>query len=163
MRRAQAAVEFLMTYGWALLGILLVVSVIVYFGVIDPNMFVPERCELGYRLACKDYMVSKSLQQVNFLAVNNFPEGIYITEVKVFNPKFSAPCVLTIPGPSNAGGILVGEVKAISVPCSSELSKITSSKKVSFDVNITYYLNGTGFPPNALLFPLYGEIYTRLS
>ena len=162
MRRAQAAVEFLMTYGWALMGILLVVSVIVYFGVIDPNMFVPERCELGYRLDCKDYIVTKSTTppSVSFLAVNNFPEGIYIKNVAVNHTKFAIACTKSFIYPD--GGILVGEIKTISVDCG-ELTKITSSKKTSFDIIITYYMNGTGNDATAPRFPLYGEIYTRVS
>lgn len=43
-KRAQAALEFLMTYGWAILVVLAAIGALAYFGVLSPSNFVPERC-----------------------------------------------------------------------------------------------------------------------
>lgn len=43
-KRAQAALEFLMTYGWAILVVLAAIGALAYFGVLSPTNFVPERC-----------------------------------------------------------------------------------------------------------------------
>ena len=40
MRRGQAALEFLTTYGWAFLVILVMIGALAYFGVLDPERFV---------------------------------------------------------------------------------------------------------------------------
>ena len=41
-RKSQAALEFLMTYGWAVLVVLVVIGVLAYFGVLNPCRFYPE-------------------------------------------------------------------------------------------------------------------------
>jgi len=56
-KRGQAAIEFLMTYGWALLVVLVSVSALSFFGVLDSGKFLPDSCHLGPGLACKDFRV----------------------------------------------------------------------------------------------------------
>lgn len=46
--------EFLMTYGWALLVVLAAVAALAYFGVLSPGKFLPEKCSLPAGLACLD-------------------------------------------------------------------------------------------------------------
>lgn len=41
-KKAQSALEFLTTYGWAFLVILIMIGALAYFGVLDPNRFLPE-------------------------------------------------------------------------------------------------------------------------
>lgn len=38
-KKSQAAMEFLMTYGWAILVALIVISALAYFGVLNPERF----------------------------------------------------------------------------------------------------------------------------
>lgn len=42
-RKGQAAMEFLMTYGWAILVVLLAIGALAYFGVLSPQKILPER------------------------------------------------------------------------------------------------------------------------
>ena len=42
MRKAQAAMEFLMTYGWAILVVLAAIAALAYFGVLSPSNMLPE-------------------------------------------------------------------------------------------------------------------------
>ena len=58
--KAQAAMEFLMTYGWAVLVILVAIAALVYFGVLSPDRFVPTKCFLPAGIACIDYNVETS-------------------------------------------------------------------------------------------------------
>ena len=37
MRKAQAALEFLTTYGWAFIVILIMIGALAYFGVLNPS------------------------------------------------------------------------------------------------------------------------------
>jgi hypothetical protein len=39
-RRGQAAVEFLMTYGWAILAAIIAIGVLAYFGVFSPGKYI---------------------------------------------------------------------------------------------------------------------------
>jgi len=162
MKQSQVAVEFLMTYGWAMLGVLMVVAAIVYFGVIDASSFVPERCDLGYRLGCKDYLLSRSDNSLSLNIVNNFNNDIMITRIDLNSTKFSPACISTYGGSSNGENILIGQVKSFRVDCvvGSQLASIKDNKKNNYDVTIWYYLNGT---TSAYTYPLYGELYARIS
>ena len=40
---SQAALEFLTTYGWAILVVLIAVGALAYFGVLDLGKFLPEK------------------------------------------------------------------------------------------------------------------------
>lgn len=43
MRKGQAAMEFLMTYGWAILIVLAAIGALAYCGILSPDRFLPER------------------------------------------------------------------------------------------------------------------------
>jgi len=57
MRRGQAALEFLTTYGWAFLIILVMIGTISYFGILNPAKLLPSRCMTGSELNCGDYRI----------------------------------------------------------------------------------------------------------
>ena len=50
--------EFLMTYGWAILVVLIAISALAYFGVLNPARFLPESCTLVPGLSCVDHKVT---------------------------------------------------------------------------------------------------------
>jgi uncharacterized protein (UPF0333 family) len=43
MKKGQAAMEFLMTYGWAILVVIAAIAALAYFGVLSPDKMLPER------------------------------------------------------------------------------------------------------------------------
>ncbi|MFT4297834.1 MAG: hypothetical protein ACMXX5_01445, partial [Candidatus Woesearchaeota archaeon] len=45
-KNSQVAMEFLMTYGWALLVVLIAIAALVFFGLLEPSRFLPEKIEL---------------------------------------------------------------------------------------------------------------------
>ena len=47
MKKAQAAMEFLMTYGWAILVVLAAIGALAYFGVLSPDKLLPSKCTLS--------------------------------------------------------------------------------------------------------------------
>ncbi len=57
-RKGQAAMEFLMTYGWAILVVLAAIGALAYFGVLSPDRFLPEKCTLPAGMACLDFTAS---------------------------------------------------------------------------------------------------------
>lgn len=82
-KKGQAALEYLITYGWAFLVILAAVGVLGYFGLLNPGKYIPESCEFGEQLKCVDYSVKTNGldQTVEFRFRNNFGEDIQITAV----------------------------------------------------------------------------------
>src|SRR6185436_16785883 len=58
MRKGQAAMEFLMTYGWAILVVLAAIGALAYFGVLSPDKFLPDKCTANPPFACAEYKVN---------------------------------------------------------------------------------------------------------
>ena len=80
-RSSQAALEFLMTYGWAILAALIAVAALAYFGVLNPDKFFPDRCILPAGIACLDYRIES--YRVILVLQNSLGETITIGKVTV--------------------------------------------------------------------------------
>ncbi len=52
MRKGQAAVEYLTTYGWALLALVIIVGVLFSSGLLSPNIAISEECQFGTNTPC---------------------------------------------------------------------------------------------------------------
>ncbi len=51
-KKGQAALEFLMTYGWAILAAIIVIGVLAYFGVFSPGRYAPQACAVTAPFYC---------------------------------------------------------------------------------------------------------------
>jgi uncharacterized protein (UPF0333 family) len=63
-RKGQAALEFMMTYGWAILVVLAASGALAYFGVFNTTKYVPEICMASSGFSCQ----GKPLLTVNSVA-----------------------------------------------------------------------------------------------
>src|SRR3989344_5684966 len=61
----QAALEFIMTYGWAILVVLVSIGSLSYFGVLSPDKFLPTKCTLQSGIACLDHKATAASLTVN--------------------------------------------------------------------------------------------------
>lgn len=75
-KRSQAALEFLMTYGWAILVVLVVIGALAYFGVLNPNILVPEKCTMASGISCKDFKIVNPSGEDNSYVQFNFENGM---------------------------------------------------------------------------------------
>ncbi|MBW2965599.1 hypothetical protein KY342_00680 [Candidatus Woesearchaeota archaeon] len=82
-KKAQAAMEFLMTYGWAILVVLAAIGALAYFGVLKPTQFLPEKCVLAPGVACMDFKVSSN--GINILISNSLGRDIEVTRITAGN------------------------------------------------------------------------------
>jgi len=80
-KRCQAALEFLITYGWAILVVLVAIGALSYFGVLNFDMLLPERCVLPAGITCLDFKMSTSSATVALK--NNFGETITLDKITV--------------------------------------------------------------------------------
>ncbi len=67
MKKGQAAMEFLMTYGWAILVVLAAIGALAYFGVLNPSNLMPAQCKLGSGFDCSEFKVTVNNVQINLL------------------------------------------------------------------------------------------------
>lgn len=81
--KAQASLEYLTTYGWAILGAIIAIGALMYFGFLNPSNLLPNRCDFGKQLECIDYMINTTAfgSQVSLMLRNNFGKPINITGV----------------------------------------------------------------------------------
>lgn len=52
--------EFLMTYGWAILVVLVAIGALAYFGVLNPSKFLPSSCTIAPGIGCDDFKVTNT-------------------------------------------------------------------------------------------------------
>jgi hypothetical protein len=71
MKKAQAAMEFLMTYGWAILVVLAAIGALAYFGVLSPDKFMPSKCMVSGGFSCTEYKMDAATHEVRFYLQNN--------------------------------------------------------------------------------------------
>ena len=81
LKKGQAAMEFLMTYGWAILVVLAAIGALAYFGVLDSDNLAPERCVLESGIACEGHKVTPS--EITLVLRNGMGQDIEINDVTV--------------------------------------------------------------------------------
>ncbi|MBN1502623.1 hypothetical protein JW930_03695 [Candidatus Woesearchaeota archaeon] len=93
-KKGQAAMEFLMTYGWAILVVIAAIAALAYFGVLDPSRLLPEKCEFPPGMDCIDkaaFDIDNS--EVSIALRNNVGFKIHITDVN--SSQTTNGCVVT--------------------------------------------------------------------
>lgn len=59
-KKGQAAAEYLVTYGWALLLLVAVIAIILSTGVFNPSYFISEECILQPDIACTGHQLYRA-------------------------------------------------------------------------------------------------------
>lgn len=81
--RAQYSVEFLVTYGWAILIIGIIIAAIYAFGWLDVQNFLPQKCTFYGQVGCRDFEITNS--GLNLSLDNNFGAHLYIKSIEIRN------------------------------------------------------------------------------
>ncbi len=126
-KKAQAAMEFLMTYGWAILVVLVAIGALAYFGVLSPDKFLPEKCSLPAGITCLDFNVETS--RVILSLQNNFGGTITIDRIEV-TKKNNGSCSNT------ESRLLKNNQKAIIIVL--DCNNGNAGEKFKGDINIAY-------------------------
>ena len=77
-KKGQAAMEFLMTYGWAIVVVLAAIGALAYFGVLSPNKLLPDRTTFAAPLPNVDNAVIISTGNTIEVAFRN-NKGVPVT------------------------------------------------------------------------------------
>lgn len=84
VKRGQAAVEYLVTYGWVFVVILAAIGALSYFDLLSPGQYLPTRCEFGQQLTCEDVYVDVD-KDVVLRFKNLFAANITIVDGYIFD------------------------------------------------------------------------------
>ena len=120
-KKSQAAMEFLMTYGWAILVVLVAIGALAYFGVLSPERFLPSKCTLPAGVACVDFNIGSA--DVNVVLRNGL--GFDLSGVSI-----------AISGCTSSGSATLANGAQATFQATG--CGLTSGQKFSGDVNVSY-------------------------
>ena len=80
-KKSQAAMEFLMTYGWAILVVLAAIAALAYFGVLSPEKFLPEKCLIETGFTCIGSKVESA--QSTIVLSNGLGKSVTIDSIQI--------------------------------------------------------------------------------
>ncbi len=148
--KGQAAMEFFMTYGWAILGLAAAIGGLTYFNIFNTTKYYPEECILFDKVSCITAKASFSStpNRIELVARNEYGQ--------LLNP-FNIT-ILSDQGCNNnqgtaSGGLTDGEEEKITITCTSTLP---TEGRYQAILNISF--TGTsGTPHNA-----YGKLVTQV-
>ena len=145
-KRGQAAMEFLVTYGWAFLVVLVMVGALAYFGVLNPQNLVSDRCIAPPGFSCEDYQVS-SANGVTVKIKNGLGYTMYIMN-GLANNYVTSPRGNNFACNPTADTALDGQY--INIACSVNAASlgVTAGEKVKLDLNFKYYKRDSGISFN---------------
>jgi len=82
--KGQAAIEYIMTYGWAILALVIVLGILFGSGVLNPTYLVSEECDLGSNFPCNFIVFNQAGQtKISMEIYNGFPYEVQITSLTI--------------------------------------------------------------------------------
>jgi hypothetical protein len=82
MKRGQSALEYLVTYGWAILVIVIIAALLAYFGVFNPSRYVSEKQASGFvAFGVTDWNILASTDDLTIKLTNNGANKVTISSV----------------------------------------------------------------------------------
>jgi len=94
LKKSQAAMEFIITYGWAIIVVLVTISALAYFGVLDVDRFFPDKCMIDAGISCLDHKMIfvdadafiPARNNLDLIIKNNL--GWKIEDIEIYFPEF---------------------------------------------------------------------------
>lgn len=134
MRKSQSTLEFLMTYGWAIVVVIIAIGSLAYFGVLDVYKWVPESCTGDQSFSCvgKPY---RNGTTVSFSMINNMPYAVDIDTTRAARPE---GCTAVYICPADNIGC---EVTSANIPSGQQfvmVMKYFSASRVSASLSIPF-------------------------
>lgn len=123
-KKGQAAMEFLMTYGWAILAAIIAIGVLAYIGVFSPSNYISNMVTVNAPFGTTQEL-SIGTASIQFVMRNGGGDSSTISNITV------AGCGSNLTSMTLADG----STQLMTVTCSPAL---TSGDKFSGDLTITY-------------------------
>ncbi len=144
LRKGQAAMEFLMTYGWAILVVLIAIGALVYFGVISPERFVQDNCTLTPPLSCSelgDFAAFVGAANNVRLRVNNGAGSTVTFQTVTVTETDGQTCTRL----DNATTIASGAETELRFTCNDITAATAIGTRFRADVDVVYSLAGGSY------------------
>ena len=168
--------EFLTTYGWALLIVLVMVGAISYFGILNPTKFVPQRCTTSAEFSCSDYQIlgTSTSEVMNLQMKQGVGKTIYYENWTCEYNDLAAPVIVrgtaSVKGAALSAGSSWSPKDIAALNCNFRSTPVSGSippgtisglkgQKVKVEYTITYRLSP---PPTGLLHTAQGEVFAEV-
>ncbi|MCK4634722.1 MAG: hypothetical protein KAT37_02505 [Candidatus Aenigmarchaeota archaeon] len=136
-KKGQSALEYLMTYGWAILIIIIVGGVLYYYGVFSPGKLVGES-KVGFsKVQLDTWTVDAGADELLFILENRAGKEINITNFDVGGTNTDAATYWTTTWNMAAGDRSTNFVNVTS-------PSIDAGESYKWDITITYYMTEYG-------------------
>ena len=163
--KSQAALEFLTTYGWAFLVILIMIGALAYFGILRPSRLLPDRCSFGPELECQDFQIAYGTGAddgtVKIKLKNNIGEAISIATDGLTVSTESATALICTGDPTITGVWTSGEIRDFTFSgCNSDAVGFVAGDKGKVSIALGYFTvrSGSGYTHQVA-----GEIFATVT
>ena len=138
-KKGQAALEFLTTYGWAFLIILVMIGALAYFGVLDPSNFAAERCVAKTPLTCDGQNYIATNESIRVSLRNGLNEDINLTNIRYRTGSSEfVQCNTSVSAPANQTSFRVNGSRTGELACGINASApVTIGQRERIEIRYT--------------------------
>jgi len=134
-RKSQSAMEYLMTYGWAILVVLIALGALFYLGVFNPKT--PSTCNANAPLTCTDVVADNSAGTITLVLASTGTSDADVTGITIDSPSGITTCAFEL-----------GELGVISTDTPTGIKWDSCAfdnegDKLSGSAEVTYQLQGS--------------------
>jgi hypothetical protein len=142
MMRAQSAIEYLTTYGWAIIIIAIVLLALYNLGVFNPGAFINTTCVFPAEFGCVNLVLYSSTSQANATLQQSTQSSILITAYGCNNLGTPTNMLLA------STQVAIGGSFTFNVPCYNNGTVLTITPGQIFRgyILVNYTALNTGFP-----------------
>jgi hypothetical protein len=148
-KKSQVALEFLVTYGWAILASMIAIAALAYFGITNPAKTLPDKCIFSNNFVCSDYIIN-SPNTVKVKLINGLGQSLYLPNASVINSSgVSSLCTL------DASAWASDESREMN--CTISGGNFLNKEKTKIKFSMTYRKTASGYDQLAV-----GELYATV-
>lgn len=143
LSKAQVALEFLTTYGWAFLVILIMIGTLAYFGILSPSKLLPNRCNFGTEFQCMDYKIkATATNEFRVKLKNNVGEPVTVSAISLTTEAVTAISGCT--NPTNPSNWKSGDFQELVWSGCTDFGGFVSGEKSKVLIQIDWYTVASG-------------------
>jgi len=136
-QRGQAAIEFIVTYGWAILGAMIAIGALSYFGIFNTQRYVNDVCYFGDQITCEDY-VALSNGSASVTLRNNFGVDIDINSTYMKSDYGMVNCFNASSTPIRTNYANISSGSTFNISCSLTNVPIPINSKLKYKTIIMF-------------------------
>lgn len=139
MKKSQVAMEFLMTYGWAIMVLLIAIGAITYFGITDPSSLTADRCLSGPGFNCDNHIIFENSTILNIRNIEGYPITILTNETVAFDENENIISSVCFVEDESVNNVSVNNRDIFQIRCDFQGNILSEGRKEKIFVEFTSY------------------------